>query len=104
MYGSRSKYAFCEDNETDNIMKEHDDDDDEHNTLDLERMENILVRWITRYLHRGERSSAKQQCILISSFRLTMNISNGDHALEDDNNDEILTVTLVIRHQVGKTL
>ena len=39
MYGSRSKYAFCEDNETDNIMKEHDDDDDEHNTLDLERMD-----------------------------------------------------------------
>ena len=103
MYGSRSKYAFCEDNETDDIMKHHDDDD-EHNTLNLERMENILVRWITRYLHRGERSSAKQQCILISSFRLTMNISNGDHALEDDNIDEILTVTLVIRHQVGKTL
>ena len=64
----------------------------------------MLVRWITRYLHRGESSSAKQQCILISSFRLTMNISNGDHALEDDNIDEILTVTLVIRHQVGKTL
>ena len=43
MYGSRSKYAFCEDNETDDIMKHHDDDD-EHNTLDLERMENMLVR------------------------------------------------------------
>ena len=102
-YYSRSKYAFCEDNETDDIMKHHDDDD-EHNTLNLERMENMLVRWITRYLHRGESSSAKQQCILISSFRLTMNISNGDHALEDDNIMEILTVTLVIRHQVGKTL